>query len=135
MCVCVCVCSVQAKPRGWKIANRLVFKKVQRLLGFERCRLFLTGSAPVHLEVLEFFMSLDIPLLEVYGLTETTTPYTLNLLSQWRVGSVGRPMAGTQAKVLGQPDEGGEGEVCVCVCVCVCWEGVSSARMHKSFLF
>ena len=97
-------------PWGWTLANQLVFKKVRDNLGFTRCRLFIVGAAPTHREVFEFFMSLNIPILELYGMSECTGPHTSNIYSAWRVGTVGMDMLGAKTKI-DQPDENGEGEV------------------------
>ena len=71
-------------PWGWTIiyiiANALVFQKVQEALGFSKCRVNLVGAAPVHRETLEYFMAVDIPILELYGMSESTGPQTLSLL-------------------------------------------------------
>lgn len=54
-------------PRGWSIADKLFFKKLRGLLGLQRLKLFIEGSAPIRREVHEFFMSIDMPLMELYG--------------------------------------------------------------------
>ena len=53
-----------------KVADRLVGEALKRKLGFERIRLFLTGSAPTRPELIKFFGSLGIFIREVYGMTE-----------------------------------------------------------------
>lgn len=53
---------------GWSLAEKLVFKKVKEALGFQRCKIFVVGSAPTRQEVHEFFMSYDMPLMELYGM-------------------------------------------------------------------
>ena len=58
-------------PGSFKIAN-LVLKKVKGELGFDRCKFFMSGAAPVMKESLEFFYGLHIPLAEVYGMSECT---------------------------------------------------------------
>lgn len=56
---------------GWTLADRLVFKKVKEALGFQKCKIFVVGSAPTRQEVHEFFMSYDMPLMELYGSNTT----------------------------------------------------------------
>ena len=54
-----------SKPFGYSLANSLVFKKVREGLGLDKARLVLSGAAPLSKEVNEYFLSLDIPILEV----------------------------------------------------------------------
>ena len=54
-------------PRGWTVAEKLVFKRTRELLGFQRTHIFVIGSAPTRREVHDFFMSLNMPLMELYG--------------------------------------------------------------------
>jgi long-chain-fatty-acid--CoA ligase ACSBG len=58
-------------PFGWGLANSLVFKKVRDALGFGRCRLFLGSAAPLMRDTLDFFASLNIPIMEIYGMSES----------------------------------------------------------------
>ena len=87
----------------------LVFKKVRERLGFTRCKILLTGAAPIHRSVLEYFMSINMPVLELYGMSENTGPETINQMSSWRLGSVGHPIHGALVKIDNPVD--GEGEV------------------------
>lgn len=99
------------KPWGWWFANKLLFSKVKGELGLDRCRINLTSAAPISFEVLEFFMTLDIPLYELYGMSECTGPQTISFHGQHRVGSPGKAMPGTEMK-LENPDATGCGEIC-----------------------
>jgi len=84
-----------------RIADRLVISKMKALLGFDRTRSGLTGAAPIGKDVLEFFLSLGIPIHEVYGQSEGTALATSNrqLPGQTRLGTVGRPTKGTEVKI------------------------------------
>lgn len=68
------------------------------------------GAAPVHRRVLEHFMKYNLPVLELYGMSENTGPASLNTIVNWRLGSVGKCMVGTKIKIDNK-DENGEGEV------------------------
>ena len=101
-------------PWGWTIANLLVFKRVKEALGFSQCRNIVVGAAPIHRETLEFFMGFDIPILELYGMSESTGPHTSNMreFGRWRTGSCGKNISGVETKI-DNPDEQGDGEVSV----------------------
>ncbi len=48
------------------------FKKVRDALGLDRCHFPMTGAAPTNEDTLTYFMSVNIPLHELYGMSETT---------------------------------------------------------------
>jgi long-chain acyl-CoA synthetase len=74
------------------LADKLVFSKVRTRLG-GNLRLGITGAAPLSIDVLEFFHAMGVPLLEGYGLTETASSATVNEPRNFRIGTVGRPVA------------------------------------------
>lgn len=80
-------------------------------MGLRHCKVSLVAGAPSHRETLEFFMALDIPVLEMYGMSEGIAG-AINLKSpgNWRTGSCGKPFKGTEMKIY-CPDEHGDGEV------------------------
>ncbi len=67
------------KPALYNLAHKLVFSAVREKLGLDRCRLFISTAAPISLDTLEFFLSLGIPITEVYGMSECTGPATVSL--------------------------------------------------------
>jgi len=70
----------------------------------------IVGAAPIHRSVLEYFMSVNMPILELFGMSENSGPQSFNRMDNWQLGSVGLPMLGTQVKI-DSPDEKGEGEI------------------------
>ncbi|XP_051279032.1 long-chain-fatty-acid--CoA ligase ACSBG2 isoform X1 [Dicentrarchus labrax] len=98
-------------PWGFMLANNLVFKKVRAALGLDRCKVCFTGAAPITKETLEYFMSLNIPVLELYGMSESSGPHTISLNEEYRITSCGKVLPGCQTK-LDKPDEDGNGEIC-----------------------
>jgi long-chain acyl-CoA synthetase len=64
-----------------------------------RIRQCVTGAAPIAQEILEFFYACGVPVLEGYGMTETSTVATVNTLDEFRFGSVGKTLPGVEAKV------------------------------------
>jgi long-chain acyl-CoA synthetase len=75
-------------------------KKLQAAAGFGNLKFAISGAAPINPEILSFFQSLDIPLYEGWGLTETTAGATLNYWNENnKVGSVGKVFPNTDIKV------------------------------------
>ncbi|XP_043474001.1 very long-chain-fatty-acid--CoA ligase bubblegum isoform X2 [Leptopilina heterotoma] len=97
---------------GYLFAKWLVFNKVKAALGFDRCNLFVTAAAPLGNEVKKYFMSLDIPILEAYGMSESSGAHALSLNDRYRLGSVG-PTLKTFKTKLDNLDNTGEGEICM----------------------
>ncbi|XP_061211930.1 long-chain-fatty-acid--CoA ligase ACSBG2 isoform X2 [Neopsephotus bourkii] len=98
-------------PMNFHIAKHLVFKKVQKAIGLDRCSKCYTGAAPISRETLEFFLSLDIPVLELYGMSESTGPHTVSTPHMFRLSSCGRSISGCETRIH-NADEHGVGEVC-----------------------
>jgi long-chain acyl-CoA synthetase len=71
---------------------------VKNLFG-GRIREAVTGAAPIAHEILEFFWGCGIPVMEGYGMTETSTVATSSRPDQHRFGSVGRPLAGVEVRI------------------------------------
>jgi long-chain acyl-CoA synthetase len=89
-------------PRGLalqhRLADRLVYSKVKARLG-GRLRAGLSGGAPLAVEMIEFFHSLDVLILEGYGLTECTTAATVNRPSRFRFGTVGYALPDVEIRI------------------------------------
>lgn len=78
--------------------------------GLGECKHCLVGAAPITVDILEYFKSIEFPVRELYGMSECSGPHSLNLEDAWKIGSVGRVMLGVQVK-MDQPDQNGDGEV------------------------
>jgi len=75
-----------------------LFGRVQAVFG-GRLRQALSGAAPIAKEVVEFFHAAGVPVLEGYGLTETTGVGTVNTITDFRPGSVGRATPGVELRL------------------------------------
>jgi long-chain-fatty-acid--CoA ligase ACSBG len=102
----------QPKPWGWWLASTFLFPKIRAALGLDRCRLCFTAAAPIRKETLEYFMSLYIPIYEIYGMSESTGPGTITLPHLWKTGSTGTTMAGTEILIKKENPNDQDGEIC-----------------------
>lgn len=82
----------------YAVADRLVLRRVRQGLG-GRLRHAISGGAPLPREVLEYFTSLGVRIVEGYGLTETSPVIAINDPRAIRPGTVGRPLAGTEVRI------------------------------------
>jgi long-chain acyl-CoA synthetase len=81
-----------------RIADALVLKKVRERLG-GRIRIGISGAAPLGVDVLEFFRSLNMLVIEGYGLTETSSSLSVNDPDDYRFGTVGRAVDGCEIRI------------------------------------
>ncbi|GAA0961642.1 AMP-dependent synthetase/ligase [Frigoribacterium faeni] len=83
--------------------DRLVYSKLKKAMG-GNIRYAVSGSAPLGTRLGHFFRSLDIRILEGYGLTETTAPASVNLVTRFKIGTVGPALPGVTLRT----DDDGE---------------------------
>lgn len=83
-----------------KLADRLVFRRMRDVFG-GRVKTFLTGAAPINIDILEFFHGAGFTILEVYGLSETSAISFANAPQPGmiRLGTVGKALPGVQVKL------------------------------------
>ena len=80
------------------LADRLVYARIRAALGGE-CAYAISGGSPLGERLGHFYRGIGVPVLEGYGLTETTAAVTVNRPGLVRVGSVGQPLPGTTVRV------------------------------------
>ena len=85
------------------VFDRLVYSKLRAALG-SRCIAAVSGGAPLGPRLAHFFRGIGVPVFEGYGLTETSAASNVNTEAAFRVGTVGKPVAGTSVRI----DDDGE---------------------------
>jgi long-chain acyl-CoA synthetase len=80
-------------------AHLAVFRKLKKRLGFERIRVAYSGAAPISPQVLHFFQSIGMNLIEGYGQTEGTGVTCTSSPGKAKFGTVGAPIPGTEVKI------------------------------------
>jgi long-chain acyl-CoA synthetase len=83
----------------YRLAHFVVFRKLKERLGFDRMRIAYSGAAPISPEVLHFFQSLGVNLVEGYGQTEGTGVTCVSRVGRVKFGTVGPPLTGTEVRI------------------------------------
>jgi long-subunit acyl-CoA synthetase (AMP-forming) len=94
-------------PLMYWLANALVFSKVKKTLGLDRAKILITGAAPISRRTLEFFLSLELPICEMYGMSECTAITTISTPDRYRTGKAGFTLPGTELRIAD------DGEICM----------------------
>ena len=79
-------------------ADKEIFQRVRGLFGGQ-VRQAVSGAAPIAPEILEFFYAAGVPVLEGWGMTETTGVGTVGTLDHFKFGTVGRALPGVEIKI------------------------------------
>ena len=79
-------------------ADEALYQNVRNIFG-GRIRQCVTGAAPIAPEILEFFFACGVPVMEGYGMTETSTVATGQTPEDFRFGSIGKPLPGVEIKI------------------------------------
>ncbi|WP_186766401.1 AMP-dependent synthetase/ligase [Phaeobacter marinintestinus] len=97
--------AMQGKPVPGGVAMRyavwdfLVLRNLRRMLGMDKMRRGGTGAAPISPELLKWYWSIGVPLIEGYGMTENTGLATINTIEENRPGTVGKALNGVKIRI------------------------------------
>ncbi|OWU85131.1 fatty-acid--CoA ligase [Oceanicola sp. 22II-s10i] len=86
------------------VADFAVLSNLRRMLGFANARRVTSGAAPISPDLIQWFAALGVPLIEGYGMTETSGVATINTVRDNRIGTVGPALPGVKLKI----DDNGE---------------------------
>jgi long-chain acyl-CoA synthetase len=89
--------------RQFEQADEQIFRRVRDLFG-GRVRQAVSGAAPIAPEILEFFYAAGVPVLEGWGMTESTGVGTVATLEHFKFGTVGRAVPGVELRIA--PEDG-----------------------------
>jgi long-chain-fatty-acid--CoA ligase ACSBG len=102
----------KSAPFMYSVANTLILSKIKQALGLDQCTAFFFSAAPMKQSTIDYFSSLDVPIFNVYGMSETTGATTMQNVKNFRLDSAGFSVPGADLKI-DNPDEHGEGEICM----------------------
>ena len=96
----------------YSVARTLILNKIKQQLGLDQCEFFFFGAAPLKKASIEYFGSLDMILLNLYGMSETTGAFTVQTTGKFDFTVAGWALDGCDL-MIANPDENGEGEICM----------------------
>jgi len=85
--------------------QKIVYSKIKKALGLDQVKNFYSGAAPLSMTVFKYFLSLDMKVLELYGMSETTGPHTWQTRTRFQVGTVGTEMATAKTRLEYKSDD------------------------------
>ena len=112
--VATCAPLAEKLRSQWSVAERLnyilgywtVFRALQNFIGLREAKVALTGAAPIPTDVVRYFRMLGVPLVEAYGMTESTGMVTAHKANKVVAGTVGPVTQGVEYRIAAGGDDG-----------------------------
>ncbi|XP_078530564.1 long-chain-fatty-acid--CoA ligase ACSBG2-like [Lissotriton helveticus] len=104
-------CSGSVRP-GHSMADFGVLKKMQAAVGLDRSVQRYTSAAPIAKETQEYFLGMNLPITDIFGMSECSGSHTIHVANDYHLTSCGKTVPGCQTRIL-MPDENGNGELCI----------------------
>lgn len=102
----------QSSGLRYKFVKSMLMSKVKQALGLDRCQTMASAAAPMSPDLKKYFMSLDLPVMEAFGMSETGGAHTLSAQDSYNFSTIGKSLAGTETFIK-NPDSRGHGEICM----------------------
>lgn len=84
---------------SWALAQLTVLGNLRRMVGLANCRRASTGGAPCSPDLIRWYQSIGVPMIEAFGMTETSGVATLNRVEDNHIGTAGKALPGTEIKL------------------------------------
>ena len=85
---------------AYRVLDRVVGEQIRREMGLDQARLAVSAAAPIHPDLIEWFHAVGLPILQIYGQTESCGPTTANRIDNNRIGTVGSALPGMTVRVV-----------------------------------
>lgn len=96
----------------YKLARNFILSKAKTALGLNRCKTLATAAAPMSIEIKQYFMSLDLPIVEAFGMSESGGAHCVATPDSFNLETIGKQLPGVETKIINK-DENGHGEICM----------------------
>ncbi|KAJ8973273.1 hypothetical protein NQ317_019539 [Molorchus minor] len=102
---------IRSKSWGYTLARALIFRRIKDAIGLNRCTLCVSAAAPLAPELKKYFLSIDIPIMDVFGMSEASGAHTMCVENATNLETIGMTIPGMKTK-LANP-ENDQGELCM----------------------